>query len=58
MTVAEAATWLDAIDCDIHPGVPNVAALLPYMEPYWQDQFVSRGIDGIELASYPARTRR
>jgi predicted TIM-barrel fold metal-dependent hydrolase len=46
---------MNAIDCDIHPGVPNVAALLPYMEPYWQDQFVSRGIDGIELASYPPK---
>ncbi len=44
---------MDAIDCDIHPGVPNTAALLPYMNPYWQDQFVSRGVDGIELASYP-----
>ena len=42
-----------AIDCDIHPGVPGAAALLPFMEPYWQDQFVSRAIDGLELASYP-----
>ena len=42
-----------AIDCDLHPGVPNVAALLPYMDGYWQDQFLSRGIEGIELASYP-----
>jgi predicted TIM-barrel fold metal-dependent hydrolase len=43
----------DAIDCDIHPAVPNVAALLPYMDAYWQDQFVLRAIDGIDPASYP-----
>ena len=42
-----------SIDCDIHPGVPDIAALLPYMSEYWQDAFVSRGIDGMEMASYP-----
>jgi predicted TIM-barrel fold metal-dependent hydrolase len=42
-----------AIDCDIHPGVPDTDALLPYMDAYWQDQFVSRGIEALELASYP-----
>ncbi len=44
---------LGAIDCDIHPGVPGTAVLLPYMDEYWRDQFVSRVIDGLELASYP-----
>jgi predicted TIM-barrel fold metal-dependent hydrolase len=44
---------LGAIDCDIHPGVPSTAVLLPYMDDYWRDQFVSRAIDGLELASYP-----
>ena len=29
---------MNAIDCDIHPGVPNVAALLPYLEPEWRAQ--------------------
>jgi predicted TIM-barrel fold metal-dependent hydrolase len=42
-----------AIDCDVHPGVPEIAALLPYMSDYWQESFVSRGIDGMEMASYP-----
>ncbi len=42
-----------AIDCDIHPGVPSTKVLLPYMDDYWRDQFVSRAIDGLELASYP-----
>jgi predicted TIM-barrel fold metal-dependent hydrolase len=47
------AILADTIDCDIHPALPGTAALLPYLDTYWRDQFVSRGIDGIELASYP-----
>ncbi|TGT71937.1 MULTISPECIES: amidohydrolase family protein [unclassified Mesorhizobium] len=41
------------IDCDIHPAVPGTAALMPFMDEYWQEQFRNRGIDGLELASYP-----
>ena len=41
------------IDCDIHPGVPSVKVLLPYMDPYWADAFVQRGMDGFDMASYP-----
>ncbi len=32
-----------AIDCDIHPGVPDIKALLPYMNDFWQESFVARG---------------
>ena len=35
----------DAIDCDIHPGVPDIAALLPYMHEFWKESFVDRGLD-------------
>ena len=42
-----------AIDCDIHPGVPGIKPLLPYMDEYWQDSFVQRGQDNFDLASYP-----
>ena len=51
----------DAIDCDVHIAVPGMAALLPYLDPAWRDLIVTRGIDGLELASYPPRapmTRR
>src|SRR3569623_1149576 len=41
------------IDCDIHPGVPSISVLLPYMTEYWREQFVNRGIDHMELASSP-----
>ncbi|MDL2401870.1 amidohydrolase family protein [Rhizobium mayense] len=42
----------DAIDCDIHPGVPTVKALLPYMTDYWRESFIARGQDGFQPASY------
>ena len=41
------------IDCDIHPSVPSVKTLLPYMSEFWQESFVARGIDGLDLQSYP-----
>ncbi len=42
-----------AIDCDIHPGVPDIKALLPYMDDFWRESFVLRGIDGFDMMSYP-----
>ncbi|HVG50871.1 MAG TPA: amidohydrolase family protein [Xanthobacteraceae bacterium] len=44
-----------AIDCDIHPTIPETAALLPYLSEYWRDQFIIRHIDRypFTLASYP-----
>ena len=41
------------IDCDVHPAVPGMRALLPYLDPYWQEQVTVRGIDGLDLASFP-----
>ncbi|MBN8888952.1 MAG: amidohydrolase family protein, partial [Rhodospirillales bacterium] len=41
------------IDCDVHPAVPGMAALLPYFDPYWREQVTVRGIDGMDLASFP-----
>jgi predicted TIM-barrel fold metal-dependent hydrolase len=41
------------IDCDVHPALPGMATLLPYFEPYWQEQVTVRGIDGLDLASFP-----
>ena len=45
-----------AIDCDIHPSVPNVAALLPYMEDHWREQVSVRGIDELASIAYPANS--
>ena len=43
-----------AIDCDIHPNVPNIQALLPYLPEHWRDIVVMRGIDELNSISYPA----
>jgi uncharacterized protein len=49
----ETMTINGAIDCDIHPGVPEIKALLPYMNDFWQESFVARGLDGFDMMSYP-----
>ncbi len=43
-----------AIDCDIHPSVPNIAALLPHMADHWRDSIVQRGVHELETIAYPA----
>ncbi len=42
-----------AIDVDVHPLVPNMAALTPYMDEFWRDQVVERGINTIASQNYP-----
>ena len=46
---------LAAIDCDIHPSVPGLKALLPYMEPHWAETLVQRGMHELDSISYPNR---
>jgi predicted TIM-barrel fold metal-dependent hydrolase len=45
-----------AIDCDLHPTMPSVPALRPYLDEFWADQFSNRHIDQLAftLSSYPA----
>ena len=45
-----------AIDCDIHPSIPGLDALLPYMPDTWREIIQIRGIDGLNSISYPARS--
>jgi uncharacterized protein len=45
--------YLGAIDCDIHPAVPNTAALTPYLGAYWREMRVLRELDRMDLMSYP-----
>ena len=44
-----------AVDCDIHPAVPGMTALLPYLYDHWREQITCRGIDGLDPSSYPPR---
>jgi predicted TIM-barrel fold metal-dependent hydrolase len=41
------------VDCDIHPAVPAMSALLPYFDGHWREVIESRGIDGLDLSFYP-----
>ncbi|HUB48728.1 MAG TPA: amidohydrolase family protein [Acetobacteraceae bacterium] len=44
------------IDCDIHPSIPGLVALLPHMEEHWREIVQLRGIDELNSISYPARS--
>ena len=44
---------MSAIDCDVHPRSPRRDDLMPYLDEYWREIFVSRTIDRLELTSYP-----
>ena len=43
------------IDCDIHPIVPGIAALLPYLDDHWRETVVRRGIEDLTTIAYPTR---
>ena len=45
-----------AIDCDIHPSVPGLNALLPYLEEHWREVVLTRGMDELNSMSYPANS--
>jgi len=44
---------LKSIDCDVHPSVPGMRALMPYLEDFWRDSVEDRGIASLETISYP-----
>ncbi len=44
---------LAPIDCDIHPAVPGISALLPYMDDHWRETIVQRGVHELDSISYP-----
>jgi predicted TIM-barrel fold metal-dependent hydrolase len=41
------------IDCDIHPAVPTLAALLPYLDAHWREAVVQRGLDELRTVDFP-----
>jgi len=44
---------IDAIDCDVHPMVPSMAALAPHLDEFWRDQVTERGITQLDGQSWP-----
>src|ERR1700755_561480 len=41
------------VDCDLHPAVPHLTRLLPYLNDYWRDQVTTRGMGDLVSQSYP-----
>ncbi len=41
------------IDCDIHPAVPSLSALLPYLDGHWRESVMQRGLDELRTLAYP-----
>jgi uncharacterized protein len=41
------------VDCDLHPVVPHLTSLLPYLDDYWRDQVTTRGMTDLVSQSYP-----
>ena len=44
------------IDCDLHPAVPSLTALLPYLDAHWREQVITRGLDELNSAAYPVNS--
>ena len=49
------ATYAGAIDCDLHPALPGMQVLLPYLDDYWREMVSVRALDrlNLTLTSYP-----
>src|SRR5437762_12094609 len=44
------------VDCDLHPAVPHLSSLLPYLNDYWRDQVTTRRLTDLVAQSYPANS--
>lgn len=42
------------VDCDFHPALTSANQLLPYFDSYWRHMVSMRGIDRLDLQSFPA----
>jgi uncharacterized protein len=51
-----AAIIVGGVDCDLHPAVPHLTSLLPYMNDYWRDQVITRGMVDLVSQSYPTQS--
>jgi uncharacterized protein len=49
----DSLSHIKSIDCDVHPNVPGMRALVPFLEDFWRDSVEGRGIDSLESISYP-----
>ncbi len=35
----------EAIDCDVHVAVPSIKVFLPYLDDYWREAVITRGLE-------------
>ena len=44
-----------AIDCDVHVALPGTQVLVPYLDDYWREHVVTRGLerDNLDIGAYP-----
>src|SRR5256886_4491915 len=47
------STIKGGVDCDVHPAVPHLTSLLPYLNEYWRDQVTTRGMTDLISQSSP-----
>jgi hypothetical protein len=50
--VAEVLTSFAGVDCDVHPTVPGMHSLLPYLDDHWRESVIEREVN-LESQSYP-----
>jgi predicted TIM-barrel fold metal-dependent hydrolase len=53
--LSQSTRYAGAIDCDLHPAVPGMSALVPYLDDYWREMVSVRALDrlNLSLTSYP-----
>jgi hypothetical protein len=53
---ARAMTAPRPIDCDLHPTMPALSALMPYLDEMWREMVVRRGLDELNTIAYPSNS--
>jgi predicted TIM-barrel fold metal-dependent hydrolase len=53
LRVSQVTSAAEAIDCDVHPTVLGMKALLPYLDDFWRETVEERGINSLETVTYP-----
>src|SRR5712692_11099913 len=51
--ISDEAPVTGSIDCDVHPTVPDMRALTPYLDDFWRETVEERGINSLETVTYP-----
>ena len=49
----QTSTALSVIDCDIHPTIPSVEVLFPYLDEHWREYIRVSAFKGPATTSYP-----